>query len=309
MKILKRKFLTITSLVLSAILLFASCDKEDSPVVQTETLDAKIAANSDLSLFRAALEKTRLNVFTKGGGPFTVWAPNNAAFNAAGITTAADLNAIDSNTLVQILTYHIQVGARSFFEIPVGPNATMTTQGGQTQYASRKPGGSAFINGAEVIQADIAASNGYMHIINRVLIPPFLTPAQALAAEPNYARFYQALLKTATSTTTNPLTFFVVSNTVMVAAGYDSTTIANATGTALTTLTGIMKYHTVNKRIFASDFVAGPLKTVQGTNVTISTTGGLTVKGTNNPAAFTITPNNLLTTTAVIHTINGLLKP
>ena len=309
MKFLNNKFLKNAGLAVLIALFFTACDKEDSPAAATENLDAKIAANANLTLFQAALEKTRLNTFTEGGGPFTIWAPNNAAFNALGVNTAADLNTIDSNLLVQILTYHIQVGNRSFVEIPFGPNANMVTQGGFTQYASRKQGGSAYINGAEVIEADIRATNGYMHVINAVLIPPFLTTAQALAQSPNYARFYQALVKTGTATATNPLTIFAVPNTVMIAAGYDSTTIANAASTALTTLTSIMKYHTVNKRIFAPDFVPGPLMTVQGTNVTISKTGGLTVKGTSNPAPFAITPNNLITTTGVIHTINGLLKP
>jgi uncharacterized surface protein with fasciclin (FAS1) repeats len=309
MKVFKYKFLKTAALVLSAAFLFASC-KDDNEVLPTETLDAKIAANADLSLFQAALVKTRLDVFTKGSGPFTIFAPNNAAFNAVGVNTAGDLNLIDSNTLVQVLTYHIQAGSRSFLEIPLGPNATMSTQGGQTQYASRVPGGNAYINGAQITTPNIRASNGYLHIINRVLAPAVLTPAQLFALDPNYARFNQALLKTATATTGNPSTFFAVPNAAMVAAGYDSTTIANATGATLTTLTNVMKYHVIpTRRIFASDFVAGPLKTLQGTNVTISTTGGLTVKGTNNPAPFTIIPTNLLATTGIIHSINGVLKP
>ena len=309
MKILNNKILKNAGLALLVVLFFTACEKDDSPAAATENLDAKIAANTNLSLFQAALEKTRLTTFTEGDGPYTIWAPNNAAFNALGINSAADLNTIDSNLLVQILTYHIQTGKRSFVEIPFGPNANMVTQGGFTQYASRKPGGSAYINGAEVVEADILATNGYLHILNAVLIPPFFTTAQTLSLNPTYARFYQALVKTGTVTTTNPLTIFAVPNTIMVAAVYDSTTIASATGTALTTLTAIMKYHIVNKRIFAPDFVPGALMTVQGTSVTISTTGGLTVKGKTNPAPFTINPNNLITTTGVIHSITGLLKP
>ncbi len=309
MNIFNGKYFKLSCLLVLIIAVMNSCDKDDTIPVTGDSLDKLITENSDLSLFAAALEKTGLNIFTEGKGPFTIWAPTNAAFNASGINTAADLNLIDSNTLVRILTYHIQAGSRSFTEIPLGPNATMSTQGGLIQYASRKTGGSAYINGAEITTPNILASNGYLHIINRVLVPATLTPAQLLAQEPNYARFYQALLKTATSTITNPLTFFAVPNSVMVAAGYDSTTIASATGAALTTLTGVMRYHIINKRIFASDFVAGTLKTVQGTNVMINTTGTLTVKGTSNPAPFTITPNNLLATTGVIHTINGVLKP
>ena len=309
MKIFNRKFLIIGCLIISMLATFSSCDKNDAAVVSGDNLDKLITDKPELSLLAAALIKTRLTTFTQGKGPYTIWAPTNAAFNAIGINTAADLNALDSNLLVQILTYHIQAANRSFTEIPLGPNATMTTQGGFTQYASRKIGGSAYINGAEVTEPNIKASNGYLHVINRVLLPAYLSAAASLAANSNYKLMLQAITKTATTTTTNPLTIFAVSNNIMIAAGYDSTTIANATGPALVTLTAIMKYHTVNKRIFSPDFVAGNLKTVQGTNVIIGTTGAVTVKGTNNPAPFQLTSRDFLTTTGVIHEINGLLKP
>ena len=311
MKLFKYKFFKTGLVVLLSAFIMAGCEKDDTntAAVPTESTDAKIAAKSDLSLFQAALIKTRLNVFTKGGGPFTIWAPTNAGFNAIGINTAADLNMIDSNLLVQIITYHIQAGGRSFTEIPLGPNATMTTQGGFTQYASRKVGGSAFINGVQVTEPNIRTSNGYMHVINRVLIPPFFNMATSIALNPNYKLMLQAFAKTTTATATSPLTIFAVPNNVMVAAGYDSTAIATAAGPALVTLTSIMKYHTVNRRIFSSDFVAGNLKTVQGTNVVIGTGTSVTVKGTNNTGAFQITNTDFISTTGVIHAINGLLKP
>ena len=316
MKIFNYKSFRLGVIALSALVIFAGCDKDDDPVgpvLGTETLDAKLAARADLSLFKAAIDKARLTNFTQGGGPFTLFAPNNAAFNAIGITTAADLNTLDSNLLVQILTYHLQAGARSYVEIPLGPNANMTTQGGLTQYASRKippATPNAYINGVLVSERDIAASNGYLHIIDKVLFPPLLTTAQALAAQPNYARFAQAVVKTATTTTTNPLTIFAVDNAAMIAAGYDSTTIANATGPALTALTAIVRYHVVPRRIFSPDLTAGPLKTVQGGNITVAgTPGNFTLKGNNNPTPFSIVNSDVITTTGVVFSISGLLKP
>jgi uncharacterized surface protein with fasciclin (FAS1) repeats len=309
MKLINYKFLKLCLVALFAVLVFTGCEKDDA-IAPGESLDTKIGANSNLSIFQAALKKTRLNTFTQGGGPFTIWAPTNTAFKGIGINAEADLNALDTNLLVQILTYHIQAGSRSFNEIPLGPNATMTTQGGLTQYASRKVGGSAYINGVQVTEPNIQAANGYMHIINRVLIPAFTGTAASLALNPNYKLMLQAFVKTGTSTTTNPLTIFTVPNSVMIAAGYDSTAIADASGPALTKLTAIMKYHVVNKRIFSPDFIPGVLKTVQGTNVVIATTGtGVTVKGTNNPTPFQLTTGDFLTTTGVLHSINGLLLP
>ena len=292
-----------------AVFILVSCKKDDANNLPTENLDAKISANSNLSIFQAALVKTRLDNFTKGGGPFTIWAPNNDAFKKIGINSAMDLNAIDSNLLVQIITYHIQATSRSYNEIPQGPNATMPTQSGFQQYASRKVGGSAFINGQQVVEPNILTSNGYLHIIDGLLIPP-INVGLYLSLNTNYKLMLQAFTKTGTVITINPLTIFAVPNNVMIATGYDSTTIANATGAALTTLTSIMKYHTVNKRIFTPDFVAGALKTVQGTNVIVASTATeLSIKGTSNPTAFQLSGGNLLTTTGVIHFITGLLKP
>lgn len=317
MRIFKYKLFKTAFIALSAVVILAGCedDNDDITFSPTETLDAKLNSRSDLSLFKAAIEKARLTNFTKGGGPFTLFVPNDAAFNAIGINSAADLNLLDSNLLVQILTYHMQAGRRSYIEIPLGPNANMVTQGGLTQYASRKIAPlepKAYINGVQIIESDIGANNGFIHVIDKVLFPPLLTTAQTLAANPNYARFAQAVAKTATSTTTNPLTFFAVDNATMVAAGYDSTTIANivSPSAALTTLTGIIRYHVVARRIFSPDLVAGPLKTVQGGNIIIGgSPGNFTIKGNNNPTPFNIVNTDVITTTGVVFSVSGLLKP
>lgn len=318
MKILDNKFLKLGFVALAAMLSFTACDKDKVDRVlpdPAQNINAKITARADMSLLKAALTRSRLTDFTNGNGPFTLFAPSNAAFNAVGINTEADINALDSNLLVQILTYHIQSGARSYVEIPLGPNANMTTQGGLTQYASRKLSPltpNAYINGVLISEPDVRASNGIIHVIERVLLPPRLTTAQTLASIPDFSRFYQAIVKTGTVTTTSGLTVFAVNNATMVAAGYDSTTIANLTpSAALTALTNIMKYHTVAKRIFSPDFLVGSLKTVQGGNVSIAgTLGSFTVKGVNNPTPFQIAPGvDIITTTGVVVPISGLLKP
>ncbi|GAB2820012.1 fasciclin domain-containing protein [Ferruginibacter profundus] len=314
MRILSHKFLIVCLFAFIATAVFTGCEKDDTPAVtETENLDTKIAANTDLTLFQYALKKTRLNTFTQGGGPFTLFAPTNAAFGAIGITNEAGINALDSNLLVQILTYHIQANARTYVEIPLGPNATMSTQGGYTQYASRYIGGSAYVNGAKIITADVKATNGVMHIIDRVLIPPYYNALVNMTAVPDYARMVQAINKTAiTSTFTGgTATIFAVPNSVMVAAGYDSTTIANLVPASApyVLLSNILKYHVVPQRIFSPDFKAGNLKTVQGTTVAVSFSGTtINIKGTTNAAPFQLTSGNLACSNGVLHSINGLLK-
>jgi uncharacterized surface protein with fasciclin (FAS1) repeats len=312
MKFKKHRIIKIALFFFAAAFVFSSCKKDDeATAVPTQTLDQLISANADLSVFNAALARTNLSIFTKGGGPFTIIAPTNAAFAAAGIANEAALASLDSNQLVQILTYHIQGGARSFTEFPLGPNATMTTQGGFTQYGSRFVGGSIYINGGMVSGFGTAGSNGNLYVIDKLLIPPFLSITASLAANPNYSLMALAISKTAVTITGSPITVFAVPNSAMSAAGYDATTINNlvAASPAYLTLQSIMRYHIVTQRIFTPDFKTGSLKTAQGTNLTITAGNPVQVKGTNNPVPFQITGGDILTTNGVIQPINGLLKP
>ena len=298
-------------LALSVVLVFTGC-KKDEAVVAKETIDAKFAANPDLSLFQYAIKKARLTNFTQGNGPFTIFAPTNAAFNTFGIADEAGINLLDSNALVQLITFHIQTGSRTYVEIPFGPNAPMSTQGGFVQYATRYNGGSAFINGAKIIKQDIAASNGTIHIIDKVLQVPVFNALTVLSSNPNYARMVQAINKASitSSFTAGASTFFAVPNSAMIAAGYDSTSIANLTLPASVTLLGnIMRYHVVPQRIFQQDFKAGNLKTLQGSNILVSITGTtINLKGLANPSPFQIVTPSVTSINGVVYGINGLLK-
>lgn len=295
----------MVGLLLSASFLISSCEK-DPETTPLESADQVINSNPDLSLFKAALARTGMTMFTQGGGPFTFIAPTNAAFNAIGITSEAQINAADSTLLVNILTYHVINGRRLSVEIPVGPNAPITTQGGLSLYASKNTNG-IFLNGAKLVSPDIQVSNGVVHISNEVLLPPLVNALQALQVNPDYKLFVQAITKAAvtTSFTANPSTVFAVNNAAMIAGGYDSTTIAN---TAAATLSPIMRYHVANIRRFSSEMVNGPIKMVQGTNVEISA-NGTKIKGTTNAAPFNITANDFIVTNGVIHFIDGVLKP
>jgi uncharacterized surface protein with fasciclin (FAS1) repeats len=296
-------------LAFSSVIFISSCDKnnDNKPAAPTNTVDQIINSNPDLSLFKAAVTKAKLTSFTQGPGPFTFFIPNNAALNAIGINTEADINALDSNLLVTILTYHILAGNRPVVEIPVGPNAPITMQGGGVIYASKK-GTDLYINGVKAVSTDVAASNGIIHILNRVLVPPTFNALLSLQANPNFKLFVQAINKaavTANFTATGPITVFAPTNAAMTAAGYDSTAIANATAA---TLSPIMKYHVANIRRFSSELTDGQITMVQGTKTTISSSG-TKIKGTTNVTPFNITAFDWVVTNGVIHTIDGMLKP
>lgn len=308
MKILKNIFFLALPL-LAATVLITGCEKNDDST-PVNTVDTLMSTTPNLTLFKAALARTGLDTYTKGGGPFTYFAPSDDAFKATGINTAADFAAIDSNLLARVLAYHIMAGKRTLVEIPAGPNAPATTIGGLALYASKNDKGD-FINGAKIVKADILGSNGIVHVIDHVLVPPFTTMLATLSANPDHKLLVQGITKAALSATFTGTTVYTVmapTNAAFTAAGFDSTAIANLSGTALTNFTAMLRYHLIPGRFFSSEFKAGTLKTLQGTGLPMTVTGGPKVKGPANPAAFNITATDFLASNGVIHTIDGVLR-
>lgn len=125
-----------------------------------------IAANPDLSTLYAALQTAGLDATLTGEGPFTLFAPSNEAFAAAGI----DLATIDPNELQTVLLYHVVSGDYASADVSALP-AVMTLEGGELSVGTDAEGAVTF-NDAAVSQADLMASNGTVHIVDTVLIPP-----------------------------------------------------------------------------------------------------------------------------------------
>jgi uncharacterized surface protein with fasciclin (FAS1) repeats len=131
------------------------------------------ASNEDFSTLVAAVEAAGLVETLNGEGPFTVFAPTNEAFEALppGVLDALLLPE-NQAVLTQILTYHVVQGAVTSDqitdgEVPTleGQNITVSTADGVT------------VNGATVVTADVEASNGVIHVIDTVLLPPGVDPA------------------------------------------------------------------------------------------------------------------------------------
>lgn len=118
----------------------------------------------------AALQAAGLVEALQGDGPFTVFAPTDDAFAALPEGTVESLlKPENKDKLSAVLTYHVVPG-RVFSEAAAA-GATVETLQGQTITTMSKDG-KVFINNAQVINADIDASNGVIHVINKVLLPP-----------------------------------------------------------------------------------------------------------------------------------------
>ena len=302
-------------LVLFFFILLVSCEKNEVKNTTTQdNIDAVINSKSEFSLFAYGVKKSNLDIFTKGSGPFTFFIPTNDAFAKIGINNNSDIDKLDPLFLVLLISYHVQNNARSIYEIPEGPNAVMTSQTGIAQYGARYvKTGKTFINGVELLDQGVITANGIYYTINEIIYPPSYTNALVMMqSNDNYKLMVQAITKTnvTTSYTASPSTVFILSNQIMLANGYDSTTIANITGANADKLANTLKYHAIAQRVFKSDFKIGNYITkYTGNNVSIGgTTGNYTIKGTNNatpqPVGYGIAVGN-----GVYYTLNEMLKP
>ena len=127
----------------------------------------------------AALKAAGLVSTLKGPGPFTVFAPTDAAFAKLPKGTVATLlKPANKATLVKILTYHVIPGAAVSAKQAMAmtsPTSPPTVEGATLQI--KTVNGKVMVNNATVIKADVKASNGVIHVINTVLMPPMGTHA------------------------------------------------------------------------------------------------------------------------------------
>lgn len=135
---------------------------------ETDIVDTAVAAGNFTTL-AAALEAAGLVETLKGEGPFTVFAPTDAAFAALPAGTVEDLlKPENKEQLVKILTYHVVPGEVLSSQLTEGQKAA-TVEGQELTITLE---GGAKVNGVVISQPDIQASNGVIHVIDGVLMPP-----------------------------------------------------------------------------------------------------------------------------------------
>ena len=176
---------SISAVLIAASLVLVACgdDKDDATAttaasettaaeaVEAGDIVAVASANPDFSTLVAAVSAAGLVETLQGAGPFTVFAPTNEAFAAlpAGLVDKLLLPE-NKDVLVQILTYHVVAGKVMAADVTAGDvasvegsNITITVDGGVK------------LNGSSnLVATDVAASNGVIHVIDAVILPPGL---------------------------------------------------------------------------------------------------------------------------------------
>lgn len=134
----------------------------------SQTIAGLAAANPNLSTLATALRVAGLDSVVATGGPFTVFAPTNAAFAAL---PAATLNGLLANPaqLAQVLLFHVASGQVLSTQLTNGQNITTLRSGARPLVVNLT--GGAKIDNANVVAADVRALNGVVHVIDAVLLP------------------------------------------------------------------------------------------------------------------------------------------
>ena len=150
----------------SLLVAFAATAAADHHGMKKDIVETAVAAD-DFDTLVAAVQAAGLVETLKGEGPFTVFAPTDAAFAEI---PEADLQALlaDKEQLTKVLTYHVVPGNVTASEV-IGLDSATTVEGSDIDVEVVE--GGVKVDGANVIKTDIEASNGVIHVIDAVIMP------------------------------------------------------------------------------------------------------------------------------------------
>jgi len=289
--------------------------------------------NANLSSLAAAVVKTGLaGALTDASASLTVFAPTNAAFaqlpapfnNAANIASISSTEQIDF--LRNVLLYHV-LGAEVFSnQIANGRSSAATlkpagTANDNTVYISKTFGLIKLNGSTRVIYPNVNATNGVVHVIDKVLLFPTNTIAGIAIANPNFSTLVAALVKTNLAGVfggSGDFTVFAPTNAAFaqLSAPFNNADNINAITDQgqIDALANILKYHVTGSRYFSWDLgILQRVSTIASApNNKVTTILGCNigyVKGDANNKFSKITPADILATNGVIQVIDRVLLP
>jgi uncharacterized surface protein with fasciclin (FAS1) repeats len=324
MKTFRLLFKTVLILILS-FTAFTSCNNDDEtmPVPIKNTIVDAVSNSSDYSILLEALQLANGNLpaVLDGEGPFTVFAPNNAAFatflSDNNFSALAD---IPTDVLTQVLLNHVVSGnaVSSSLETGYSVNSLSTaTPNGNNMSLFINTTNGVVINGVSTVTtADVSVDNGTIHAVNAVIgLPTVVTFA---AADPNFSILVTALtrsdltfdfvgtLSTANGTAPAPFTIFAPTNDAFVDL-LAELNVASLDDIDEPTLKGTLEMHAVaGANVLAAGLSDGMTIGTLGGNITANITNGATLTDANNRVS-TIIATDVQASNGVIHAIDKVL--
>lgn len=311
MNILSKFRLPLFLLTVVAVMTSCSDNDEATPVVPvaSKTIVDVAVADPQFSILVSALQKADLVNTLKSSGPFTVFAPNNAAFSTLfsqlGVTGIDELSA---EALRPILLNHVVTGKIMSSEITSGYVATVNNSGpasASVKVLVQKSSG-VTVDGSSVTMADVAASNGVIHVVDRVILPASVV-SHAIN-NPDFSILVQAVVKAGlveALSADGPFTVFAPTNTafnnLFAALG-----VNGLDDLSVETLTPILLYHVVSGNILSSQVATGMVATLkEGSSIDVMVSGGsVKLNSSSNVVAVDVQGTN-----GVVHAIDAVLLP
>lgn len=302
------KFLTLAMLSITII----SCGDDDeviTPVVETNTIVDIALGDAQFSTLVAALQRTNLVATLQGDGPFTVFAPTNAAFTALGV----DLTTISDDALTEILLYHVLAAEIKSTDLADGqtyaPTAAATGPNGNalSMLVEKSSGGVKVNNVANVTTADVSADNGVIHIVDNVITP--LDIVGHAQANSNFTSLVGALVGAPGELVgvlqgDGPFTVFAPIN-----SGFDaiSDVVATLSGDQLAS---VLTYHVVGGANVLSTDLSNEMvvETVNGQSITVLIGNGVSIQDAAGSASNVII-TDVQATNGVVHALSNVLIP
>jgi transforming growth factor-beta-induced protein len=296
----------------------SGCVKSNTPPSNPNsyTITSIINTTSFAVILDSALYRTQLDTLFNNYSSFTYFLTTDQEFSDAGITLTTIQNMPDSQ-IAKIVLYGAIAGQYTFTQLPVGPNAPMTTLSGDSIFITSN-GSGVFVNGYQLASQNTLASNGEMFVVGKALLPPAGNFIQIATADTSLSYFVAAVARASmgdfninTILSSGVYTVFMPTNAAFQAAGF--TTIDEVNNAPSDSLAEILEYHILPKRAFTSDFVSQQSQAtlLSGKSITWGLLGGTAygVEGAGNSGIIAITTPNIMAHNGVIHIIAGMLKP
>ena len=294
--------------------LLAGCGGSGDPAPVAKPNIVQLAqVTPSLSILVEAVVAADLVATLSSPSPFTVFAPNNDAFVALlaelGVTKDALLK--DKPLLTAVLTYHVLGAKVEKAGIALGKAITPLQK---DVFKIEAPGGVLTITDgrnrtSKIIATDVQTSNGVVHIIDKVILPPSKNIVQTAQGISTFSLLVEAVVTAGLAPTlsgTGPFTVFAPTDAAFAAALTELGVTKAALFGNVPQLANILKYHVVSGRVLKADIPATPITTVQGETFTISPTHVITDQ---RGRATNITATDVFNTNGIIHIVDRVILP
>ena len=298
----------------AALAFVAACGGGDDDPSPPGTVVQQAQRDMRLSILAEAVAAADLTQTLSGAGPYTVFAPSDAAFGALlaelGLTKAQLL--ADKALLAEVLTYHVVPGTVPSSQVPVG-EAITTVQGGIFK-VERVGSDLEIIDGrnrsARITEVDVAATNGVVHVIDKVLLPADKTIVQTAQALPDFSILVEAVAAAGlvdALSAAGPMTVFAPTNAAFADLLADLGLTKEQLFADNALLTRVLTYHVVDGRVLEADVpVEVPITTLEGDTLSVSSELAITDQRSRVAG---IAATDVLASNGVIHVVDKVLLP